>query len=200
MNEKKIFEYLPNNSFVIDSYVVATSDINTIKKRSVGIVKNITGEELTVFFIGANTTVKTNRNHVAYLDVDKTGKPYDIKICNMCHLLKDMDEFSINQTDAKGRKTRRPSCIECRKEIDRKPLLSSERKKLDKIKPKGVFTCPICKKTSTVGVTANLVRDHDHDTGLGREWICDSCNTGLGRFKDNIETLEEAIEYLKKHS
>nr|WP_269203404.1 endonuclease VII domain-containing protein [Helicobacter pylori] len=72
---------------------------------------------------------------------------------------------------------------------------------MDKIAPpKGsVFTCPICEKRSIVGVTANLVRDHNHDTGLGREWICDSCNTGLGRFKDNPKFLEKVIEYLKKY-
>jgi len=50
-----------------------------------------------------------------------------------------------------------------------------------------------------VGITANLVRDHDHETGKGREWICDSCNTGLGRFKDDTKFLERVIEYLKRH-
>lgn len=66
--------------------------------------------------------------------------------------------------------------------------------------PKGIFTCPICQKTTIVEVTANLVKDHDHHTGKGREWICDSCNTGLGRFKDDINLLKRAINYLKKYS
>jgi len=71
---------------------------------------------------------------------------------------------------------------------------------MDKRKPEkgSVFECPICMKKTIVGVTANLVRDHDHETGKGREWICDSCNTGLGRFKDDTEFLERVIEYLKK--
>ena len=51
-----------------------------------------------------------------------------------------------------------------------------------------------------VRVTANLVRDHDNITGKGREWICDSYNTGLGRFKDDIKLLQKAIDYLKKYS
>ena len=38
---------------------------------------------------------------------------------------------------------------------------------------------------------------HDHKTGRPRAWICDSCNTGIGRFKDEIEILKNAIEYLK---
>ncbi|MDE0324591.1 MAG: endonuclease VII domain-containing protein [Candidatus Poribacteria bacterium] len=61
-----------------------------------------------------------------------------------------------------------------------------------------VFICPICEKRTIVDVTAKIVADHDHDTGEGREWICDSCNTGLGRFKDNIAILETAIEYLRR--
>ena len=72
-----------------------------------------------------------------------------------------MIEFDINQTDAKGRKTTRPSCKVCRVDIDGVPLKPSEKKRLDAISPKDIFTCPICRKTSIVGITANLVRDHD---------------------------------------
>lgn len=199
VNGKKL-SVVPDAIIKVGSYVVATRDIDSIKERSVGLVKNVSGEEITIFFVGANTTVKTDGNHVAYLDVKKTGKPYEKKICNMCHLLKDMREFDINQTDAKGRKTTRPSCKICRVAIDGKHLLNVEDKKLEAMKPKDVFTCPICKKTSIFKVTASLVKDHDHVTGRGREWICDSCNTGLGRFKDDIKLLQEAIAYLKKYS
>lgn len=135
------------------------------------------------------------------IDIYKTGKGYKNKICNICHILKPTDEFEINQTDAKGIKTTRPSCRECRKTIDGVKLSNAEKKRMDKIAPtKGsIFVCPICEKRSIVGVTANLVRDHNHETGEGREWICDSCNTGLGRFKDNPKFLEKVIEYLRKY-
>lgn len=191
---------MPNSKYGIGNYIVATRNIGHIQERSVGLVKNVTGEEITVFFIGKIETVKTDSNNVAYLDLEKTGKPYDKKICNICHLLKDMKEFDINQTDAKGRKTTRPSCKACRVAIDGKRLNPTDKRSLDAIKPKGLFTCSICNKTSIVGITANLVKDHDHVTGRGREWICDSCNTGLGRFKDDIELLQKAIGYLKKYS
>ncbi len=184
----------------IGNYVVATRNIGNIPERSVGLVKEVSGGEITVFFIGANRNVKTDSGYVAYLDIKKTGKPYKKKICNVCHLLKDMQEFDINQTDAKGRKTTRPSCKACRVAIDGKPMIPSEKRRLDAVTPKNVFTCPICNKKSIVGVTANLVKDHDHITGKGREWICDSCNTGLGRFKDDTNLLQKAIDYLKKYS
>ncbi|MBI2660204.1 Hpy99I family type II restriction endonuclease [Candidatus Woesearchaeota archaeon] len=184
----------------VGDYVVAIKSIDKIQERSVGLVRAISGGEITVLFIGANIMVKTGSNHVKFLDIKKTGKPYDKKICNICHQLKDMKEFDINQTDAKGRKTTRPSCKLCRVMIDGKFLTPSEERRLNTLMPKDIFICPICNKTSIVRITANLVKDHDHITGKGREWICDSCNTGLGRFKDDIKLLQRAIEYLKKHS
>jgi len=39
--------------------------------------------------------------------------------------------------------------------------------------------------------------DHDHETGKFRGMLCHHCNRGLGNFKDKIENLEKAIEYLK---
>ena len=80
------------------------------------------------------------------------------------------------------------------------PLRKEEKKNIDAKAPKrhSIFTCPICEKTTIVGVTANLVRDHDHTTGIAREWICDSCNTGLGRFHDDVKFFRKIIEYLEK--
>ncbi len=72
----------------VGDYVVATKSINNIQERSVGMIKDVSGDKITVFFIGKGVTIKTNTNHVDYLDVKKTGKPYDKKICNICHLLK----------------------------------------------------------------------------------------------------------------
>lgn len=181
-------------------YVVTNKDINDIKVRSVGLVKNVADKEITVLFIKPKKIIKTDKSQINFLDIKKTGKPHPNKICNICHILKNMQEFDINQTDAKGRKTTRPSCKMCRVDIDGEHLKLSEKKRLDAITPKDIFTCPICKKTSIVRVTANLVKDHDHVTGNGREWICDSCNTGLGRFKDDIKLLKEAINYLEKYS
>ena len=40
--------------------------------------------------------------------------------------------------------------------------------------------------------------DHNHETEQIRELLCDCCNKGLGSFKDNITTLNNAVQYLKK--
>ncbi|MDX9924434.1 MAG: endonuclease VII domain-containing protein [Ignavibacteriaceae bacterium] len=181
--------------------VFLLNKISDIEINSVGIVLNVLETNLAnVFFIGKREEVLVNLNDVKYLDVSKTGKPYEYKICNVCHILKkDFEDFEINQTDAKGRKTTRPTCRTCRTVINGLNLTIKEKHRLNGIKPKNFFICPICGKGSIPGKTANIVKDHDHITGKGREWLCDSCNTGLGRFKDDIELLKKAITYLEKH-
>jgi hypothetical protein len=62
--------------------------------------------------------------------------------------------------------------------------------------------CAICGAIdghrSRYGKVCRLAVDHDHRTGQVRGLLCNSCNRGLGRFKDSIENLEAAIRYLKR--
>lgn len=41
--------------------------------------------------------------------------------------------------------------------------------------------------------------DHNHETGLVRGLLCDSCNIGIGMFRDSPERLQSAIDYLKAY-
>ena len=185
----------------VNDFVVLTEKVNDLDKNSVGFVEKVTPSKAKVFFIGKNKEIDVDFYKIKTLEVSQTGKPHKYKICNICHILKeDYVYFDINQTDALGRKTTRPTCTECRKSIDGVSLKPSEKRRMNEIKPEKFFVCPICNKPSIPYVTANLVIDHDHETGNAREWICDSCNTGLGRFKDNVELMQEAIKYLQKHS
>jgi len=184
----------------VNDFVVLSKNTSGIEINSVGFVVDIKVKRAKIFFIGKLKEVVVDVSLIKYIDVTKTGKPHKYKICNVCHILKDYyKDFDINQTDALGRKTTRPTCIECRKKIDGVALKTSEKKRMLAEKPDIFFVCPICKKASIPGVTANLVIDHNHETGNARTWICDSCNTGLGRFKDDLGLLREAIDYLKKY-
>ena len=64
--------------------------------------------------------------------------------------------------------------------------------------------CAICslpetRKSRTQGKVCQLAIDHNHTTGAIRQLLCHSCNTGIGKFKDDINLLQKAIEYLKRH-
>ena len=59
------------------------------------------------------------------------------------------------------------------------------------------FSCKIClRKADTF--KKNLSVDHCHKTEKIRGLLCDGCNRSLGVFKDSVENLERAIEYLNK--
>ena len=63
--------------------------------------------------------------------------------------------------------------------------------------------CAVCLKEFTD--TPHI--DHNHDCcpplkscdKCRRDLLCEDCNLGLGRFKDDIEVLERAIQYVKRH-
>lgn len=181
-----------------NDFVIAMRSVNGIVKNSVGVIKSVSQEGILVYFIGKNEEVRVPFGSIAVIDIDNTGKGHKHKICNICHILKRMEMFDKNQRDAQQRSTTRPSCKICRQEIDGVKLTAQERRKMETKRPldKTIFVCPICEKRTIVGITARIVADHDHKTGKGRAWICDSCNTGLGRFKDDIVFFEKIIAYL----
>lgn len=60
--------------------------------------------------------------------------------------------------------------------------------------------CKICGNPETAkfrGVLKSLAVDHCHKTGLVRGIICDSCNVGIARFRDNPDVMRAAIQYLE---
>lgn len=63
------------------------------------------------------------------------------------------------------------------------------------------LVCGICKNPETCrkdGSTRTLSVDHDHLTGKVRGLLCHRCNAGLGYFRDNIDYLSAAIEWITK--
>lgn len=56
--------------------------------------------------------------------------------------------------------------------------------------------CAICDYPLMKGSGTHV--DHDHQTGQVRGLLCVRCNQGLGLFRDSIDHLASAIEYLQK--
>jgi hypothetical protein len=65
--------------------------------------------------------------------------------------------------------------------------------------------CAICEKPETfihhqTKEPARLAVDHCHATGKVRKLLCKSCNTALGLFKDDVNAIANAVQYLKDHN
>jgi len=58
--------------------------------------------------------------------------------------------------------------------------------------------CEIC-GVPEAECTAKFHMDHCHDTGKFRGWLCDSCNKGLGFFKDSEKLVDKALDFLTNH-
>jgi hypothetical protein len=56
--------------------------------------------------------------------------------------------------------------------------------------------CKICGTDKPWSRSGKFTIDHDHATGRVRGLLCHNCNLGLGKFKDSIEFLRKAMEYL----
>ena len=57
--------------------------------------------------------------------------------------------------------------------------------------------CYVCNKEEARG--RKLAVDHNHDTGHNRKLLCSKCNTALGLLKEDTETMQNLIEYVKTH-
>ena len=117
------------------------------------------------------------------------------KRCSICGQTKCLTDFYVNRSKSQGRSTLCKSCEKKSQATLRR--LHSEHKIPDD------HTCPICLRTESELVsegqkTKSPFRlDHNHGTGQFRGFLCDSCNTGLGKFKDDPDLLERAISYLR---
>jgi hypothetical protein len=57
--------------------------------------------------------------------------------------------------------------------------------------------CAICRTADAGGKRWHV--DHDHVNGRVRGLLCASCNLGIGKMKDDPETLRVAAAYIEQH-
>ena len=106
------------------------------------------------------------------------------KICIYCKEKKTIGSFPKHSLYKDNLDTRCRDCVKSQAKI---------RKELHKTAPPKPDVCECCGNKPL-----KWCLDHDHKTNKFRGWICDRCNTGLGKLGDNIEGLEKAKEYLLK--
>lgn len=120
----------------------------------------------------------------------------ETKVCNQCLKELPISSFPFNS----GASHRRAKCKSCEKEQVR------QRKKYNYLSPPTNHTCPICERNEEqcAGKGGKKVGtwclDHDHKTGNMRGWLCHECNRALGNFKDNIELIKKALNYLENNN
>lgn len=142
----------------------------------------------------------------------KNGKFYqssDIKVCRVCHT-ELLDEVNFKSS---LRKHKNWICNQCKNEYDlrllkEKPFRNHasaiRRYKITQQDYEKMYKdqdgrCKICKLPAPMHSNdrTRLYVDHCHTTKKVRGLLCKNCNSGIGQFKESIESMLKAIEYLK---
>ena len=113
---------------------------------------------------------------------EPTGKSAT-KTCKICKQDKPLDLFGRNGT------WKRPECLSCYSKQLREYYHIRKKHKV----PELGTPCECCGSTKQ-----KLHWDHCHETHEHRGWICNNCNTGIGKLGDNIEGVLKAVDYLAR--
>lgn len=183
----------------MSNYVYCINDVSGIKKNDVGqIIKKISKDKYLVKFIRINDEINIDKTDIKVFKINEVGDAFDFKVCDRCFKRLPTNEFSNNRIKKGGIITKRPSCKDCRKIKDGKSISKKDRDIWNNKKPKEyeLFVCPICERTSIAGIS-KIVLDHNHKSGKVRGFVCESCNTGIGRFDDDPKIVEKAKNWLE---
>lgn len=145
-----------------------------------------------------------------------------MKICTTCKKTKPIEAYAI-RNDGKAGTRPRLQCRECMNSKSRnRPNYgqwhrnNNERVKnhnrkaslkryygitiedYNKMLKEQVGICKICHTKEEENTKGVLCVDHCHKTGKIRGLLCSTCNAGLGAFKDNIQLLDNAKQYLQE--
>lgn len=185
--------YVYLKKVIPDNPGIQIDDVGVIQDKKKALKKPM------VRFLRPRVSVRISRGQIGEFDIHETGDRFKFKVCDRCFKrLETKTQFEDNRIKKDNVKTRRPSCRNCRKIKNGVNISVKDRIKWNKLRPEKFsdFTCPICNKTTIVGIT-KVVLDHDHKTGEVRGWLCESCNTGIGRFDDDPKIVQRAIKWLK---
>ena len=138
------------------------------------------------------------------------GRPKKLPVsqrkCNICKIIKRMNEFRIRKDYPSGKDYR---CRDCdnilRNDRRMKRTYGLSQNQYDEMFLKQNGKCEICKKEEETidprnGKPRKLSVDHCHEKNIVRGLLCQKCNVSLGNMNDDCELLQRAIDYLKKCS
>ena len=135
------------------------------------------------------------------------------KTCNKCGITKQITEF-YKRGGKVSPDSRKNHCKECEKRRvsesywedpsksrnrDLKRLYGITLNEYNQMLVEQGHRCKTCGTTEPGGKHGKFMVDHSHNTGEVRGLLCKSCNIALGEIGDNINTLQNLIEYLNQH-
>ena len=104
------------------------------------------------------------------------------KICSYCGERKNRKSFPKHSMYKDNLDSR---CKKCKKQQEK------VRNVLHKKAPLRPEVCECCKK-----IPRKWCLDHDHQNNSFRGWLCEPCNTGLGKLGDTLEGIVNAMNYM----
>jgi len=143
-----------------------------------------------------------------------------MKICKICCISKNLEEFHKHLTSRDGRNNTCKKCHHARVAIDRKDPFKREKFRqyqkrsglrirygitpeiLNEMIIKQNNRCLICNNEPVKdGAHQNgiLHIDHCHKSGKVRGLLCHLCNRAIGLFREDARLIEKALQYLKIH-
>lgn len=131
-----------------------------------------------------------------------------IKLCPKCNIKKPLSGFNKDNSTKHGYVVNCKSCKENYRQLNLEKISLQRITKvynLSKEEYKNLITlqnnrCAICNKEHFENNKNKLFIDHDHKTGKVRGLLCHHCNVALGSFYDNIDILQNAINYLNTNN
>lgn len=135
------------------------------------------------------------------------------RVCLRCRTEKPVSEYYEVRKDGNGGRKVCKTCLraanaEWRKEnqMHRKEKLKRGRlmrgfgmtlERFNEMLVEQGHKCSICGSNFPDGAKINV--DHDHNTGVVRELLCNKCNLGLGCFDDDVSLFYRATLYIDRH-
>lgn len=132
----------------------------------------------------------------------KAWNKKEVRICTRCHRTEKETEFASKRY--RCRECHRKEAVEYHRKRDKRAVKDKRLRKIygitidqyDEMFKTQNGVCWICHRPPK---KMPLHVDHDHKSGKVRGLLCHNCNYGIGRyFKDNIESLRRAVQYLEK--
>lgn len=128
----------------------------------------------------------SNNQLLLFMNIDKDPEidniVQDSKTCIYCKETKTLENFPKHIHYKDNLDSRCKDCIKKHTAIVNK---------IRKIAPEKPERCECCNK-----IPDKWCLDHDHNTEEFRGWLCDKCNTGIGKLGDSVDGIIQALNYL----